>query len=137
MDTTPWSAETVEAWITSMEEREILLVLRTPQSTIHGWGAIKSYSARAGYRTTGEISLYLDPQDCGKGLGCPLMKALIHHAQDAGIHHIVAKTFASNTHSRQFHETHGFELVGIQKEVGQISGKWQDIAIYQLILSKS
>ena len=136
MELTPWSAETVKTWMTSMGGREILLVLRSPQSTLHGWGSIKSYSAREGYQTTGEISLYLDSQDCGKGLGAPLMKALIHHARDHGIHHIVAKTFASNTRSRQFHETHGFELVGIQKEVGQIAEKWQDIALYQLILSR-
>ncbi len=135
MDSIPWSAETVEAWMGSMEDREILLVLRSPRSGLHGWGAIKSYSPRAGYRTTGEISLYLDPEDRGRGLGDLLIQALIQQAREAGIHHVVSKTFASNLRSREFHETHGFELVGVQKEVGQIDGNWQDVAIYQLILS--
>ena len=80
------------------------------------------------------MSLYLDPKDCGQGLGGPLMDALIRHSQDAGVHHIVAKNIASNTRSRHFHEAHGFELVGIQKEVGIIAEEWQDVAIYQLIL---
>ena len=137
MDSTPWSAETVATWMASMGDRECLLVLRSEPSSIYGWGAIKSYSPRAGYRTTCEISLYLDSEECGKGFGDHLLEALIHHAREAGIHHIVAKTLASNVRSRQFHEIHGFELVGVQKEVGRIAGQWQDVAIYQLLLPEN
>ena len=136
MDSSPWSTEAVKNWMAALEERECLLVLRSQPSSIHGWGTLKSYSTRAGYRTTCEISLYLDPEDCGKGFGDFLMSALIKHGQEAGVHHIVAKNLASNSRSRGFHEAHGFELVGIQKEVGLIDGDWQDVAIYQLILPR-
>ncbi|ABW25781.1 GNAT family N-acetyltransferase [Acaryochloris marina] len=41
---------------------------------------------------------------------------------------------ATNDVSFAFHNGFGFEMVGVQKEVGHVADRWQDVAIMQLIL---
>ena len=38
---------------------------------------------------------------------------------------------ADNQRSIAFHRRYGYELVGIQKEIGHMEGKWTDVAILQ------
>ena len=49
-------------------------------------------------------------------------------------HHVVTKIWASNLGSIRFHQRFGFEMVGVQKEVGYLGGAWRDVAIMQCIL---
>jgi phosphinothricin acetyltransferase len=56
------------------------------------------------------------------------------HCRRFGYHHIVAKILADNQTSINLHEKFGFALVGVQREVGRLAGRWRDVAIYQLIL---
>jgi L-amino acid N-acyltransferase len=113
--------------------RESLLVLEDGDQVL-GWGSVKQYSDRSGYRFCCETSIYLEQRSRGQGLGRILQQALIQTAAALGYHHIVLKIVASNQGSIRFHERFGFELVGIQKEIGFTQGRWQDVAIMQLIL---
>lgn len=68
---------------------------------------------------------------------CALLKrALIEQARALGYHHLVAKVFADNAASLASNRRCGFELVGVQREVGIKQGKRQDVAILQLILGE-
>ncbi len=57
----------------------------------------------------------------------------IEKVQAFGYHHVVAKILVTNPQSIKFHQRFGFEMVGIQKEIGYYRGKWLDVAIMQLI----
>ncbi len=57
------------------------------------------------------------------------------HCRDCGIHHAVAKVIADNSRSMAFHQRFGYELVGIQKAIGHMNGKWTDVAILQKIFA--
>ena len=127
------SASSFEAQLRAFHEREVMLVVET-DSGVQGWGVVKRYSDRHGYRVTCETSIYLRRSATGKGLGKLLQAGLMERARGFGYHHIVAKIWASNSGSIRFHQSFGYELVGVQKEVGFLDGKWLDVAILQCLL---
>lgn len=133
MDTEPATADSFRERIRQLQERERLYcVLR--ESHIVGWGTIKLYSPKAGYRFAGETSVFLDPVQRGQGVGRPFKQFLIDQARALGYHHLVARIFADNAVSIHYNQQLGYEWVGIQREVGYIDGEWKDVAIMQLIL---
>ena len=115
-----------EAWLVAQQEHRI-----------RGWASARWYSLRHGYRWTMETAIYLEPGAIGKGIANALQQCLEQHCREHRIHHLVAKIIANNQRSMAFHYRHGYELVGIQKEIGHMQGNWQDVAILQKLLPES
>ena len=128
------NADTFRERLAGLGEREALLVVTDPE--VVGWGIVKQYSDRLGYRVTGETSIYLDRGLRGRGYGSNLQQALMERCAAFGYHHIVARIWATNQGSIAFHQKFGYQLVGIQKEVGFLAGQWRDVAIMQCLLSE-
>jgi L-amino acid N-acyltransferase YncA len=103
-------------------------------SQVVGFAALSPYKERAAYRTTVENSVYVSRDHGGRGVGAALMTHLISLARDSGFHAIVARIEASSEASRGLHAACGFELVGIEREVGRKFNRWLDVAIMQLML---
>lgn len=114
-------------------DREALLVIEDGD-VLHGFGVVKKYSDRIGYRVACETSIYLCRDVTGKGHGSKLQRALMEKVREFRYHHVVTKIWASNLGSIRFHQRFGFEMVGVQKEVGYLGGAWRDVAIMQCIL---
>ncbi|NEP56552.1 MAG: N-acetyltransferase [Symploca sp. SIO2G7] len=133
MDSQPFTAENIQAIIHKMHSREALFVAEIAQRVI-GWGIIKRYSDRIGYQVCCETSIYLTFSETGKGYGNILQKMLMDKVADYGYHHIVAKILGANQGSIRFHQKFGFEIVGIQKEIGLVNGTWHDVVIMQCLL---
>lgn len=98
-----------------------------------GWVSARRYSTRHGYRHCCETAIYVMPEACGQGISQELQSRIEQHCRDSGIHHIVARIIADNERSMAFHRRFGFELVGVQKEIGHMDGRWVDVAILQKI----
>ena len=60
--------------------------------------------------------------------------ALIERCKTYGYHHLLARIFADNEASIEYNRRFGYELVGVQREIGFKDGHWQDVAILQLVL---
>lgn len=133
MDTIAKTASYYEAFIRNKEEGEELWILEIDHLVI-AWGVIKLYSPKLGYRYTAETSVYLDKNHLNQGRGTRLKLHLINRCRDIGYHHLLARIFASNQTSISYNQKLGYEIVGIQKEVGYVNGHWQDVVIMQLIL---
>lgn len=129
----PVTAGDIAAEIDRFGAREGYLVLDV-EGTVVGWGVLKRYSARTGYRFAGETSVYLRRDRRGRGYGTRLQRALLELARRHGYHHLVAKIWASNAASIAMHEKLGFEVVGVQREIGWVGGRWRDVAILQCLL---
>ena len=130
-DNQPWttgetsvrlSEETPNGWFVAEDELDIL-----------GWASVRRYSARFGYRFTCESAIYLDPIAVGCGIGDRLQARIEEHCAQHTIHHAVARIAADNGRSIAFHRRHGYEMVGIQKEIGRINDRWVDVAIMQKV----
>lgn len=135
MDGQAYTAKTIQAIVQKMGQREALFVGEMLDRVI-GWGIIKRYSDRIGYQLCCETSIYLAFSETGKGYGNSLQTALMEQVRAYGYHHIVAKILAPNQGSIRFHQRFGFEIVGIQKEIGFINDTWYDVVIMQCILPK-
>ena len=131
-DEVHWDESSVSEMVAGYNDKERLLVLE--DGGIKGFGIIKKYSDRPGYRHTCETAVYLKREEVGKGYGTALKQEIIEECKELGHHHLVAKIFSENERSIKYNEKLGYEIVGRQKEVGIKNGKWVDITIMQLIL---
>lgn len=99
-----------------------------------GFGALSPYKERAAYRTTVEDSVYVRRDATGQGIGGLLLESLLDLAADSGFHSVIARIEASGAASRALHERHGFELVGIEREVARKFNRWLDVVVMQCLL---
>ncbi len=146
MDGVDKTAQDIRSWLAAFSKRETILVFEQPQheqppesaspgsGKIVGWGIIKRYSDRHGYRFACETAVYLRRDQVGRGLGTRMKHALIDRCKLYGYHHLVAKIFADNKASIGYNLKLGYEQVGVQREIGWKNGQWKDVAILQLIL---
>ncbi|NND97308.1 MAG: N-acetyltransferase [Pirellulaceae bacterium] len=100
---------------------------------ILGWASARRFSDRHGYLHACETAIYLDPDAIGRSVADLLQQQIEFHCREHGFHHAVAKIIASNQRSLAFHYRHGYELVGVQKEIGFVDNQWVDVAILQRI----
>jgi len=134
MDTVLKTGADIQALMQHFTPRETFLVLEH-EALIQGWGIIKQYSDRPGYRPACETSVYLRRSARGRGYGSKIQVALLDQCRTFGYHHVVAKIWADNQVSLALHKKFGFTLVGVQREIGYLGGRWRDIAILQCILT--
>ncbi len=133
MDEDEKIAAEVRRQIEGFGPRETILVLEGG-ARILGWGIIKRYSDRPGYRFCCETSVYLRRDEVARGYGPRIKLALIERCRQYGYHHLVAKIFADNIRCIEYNLRLGYERVGIQREIGYKNGRWHDVAILQLVL---
>ncbi len=128
------TAEDIKSWIDAFDDRERLYILKRENKVV-GWGIIKKYSQRGGYSRTCETAVYLAEGETGKGYGSFIKKELIKICDSLNYHHLVAKILAPNKGSVEYNKKLGYEIVGVQKEVGFKNGHWVDIVIMQYIIN--
>lgn len=102
-----------------------------------GFAALSPYKERAAYRTTVEDSVYVSREHPRQGIGRALVEHIVGTARDSGFHVVMARIEASGVGSRALHASCGFELVGIEREIGRKFNRWHDVAIMQLMLGSS
>lgn len=142
MDQEPKSAGDVRRQLESFSDREAILLLERGEKVdpkgrrqnVLGWGIIKKYSDRTGYRFACETAVYLRRDLTGRGLGTRIKLALIERCRRFGYHHMVAKILAGNVASVEYNKKLGYEVVGTQRQIGYADGRWLDVVILQLIL---
>ena len=133
MEEDRYTEDDIKGWQDHFNDREQLYVVSI-DNRIVGWGIIKRYSDRSGYRYTAETAVYLTEHTIGKGIGSRFKQYIINQCRALDYHHLMAKIFNSNRRSIAYNLALGYEIVGIQKEVGFKRGKWEDVCIMQLIL---
>jgi len=99
-----------------------------------GFASFGPYRDRPAYATTVEDSVYVDAAARGLGTGRRLLEDLLDLAAGAGFHSIIARIVGENVPSIELHQRCGFELVGIEREVGRKHGKWLDVVELQRLL---
>jgi phosphinothricin acetyltransferase len=133
MDLAPRPAGYFAGVIASLGDRERFVVLER-EGELLGYGRIMAYSDRAGYRPAAETAVYLRRELRRQGLGSYLKRWVLEECRRLGYHHLVAKVYACNQASIEYNRRFGYELVGIQREIGWVGGRWEDVAIMQLVL---
>jgi len=135
METDSYTVATMASRITNLRPREAMLVLED-QDQINGWGTIRTYSDRAGYRFTCEIGLFIRDGLTGNGIGPLLLQAVIDRCNKIGYHHVHGKVWVNNKSSLSMLSKMGFKQIGIQPQVGFRNGEWVDVMIVALVLEE-
>lgn len=107
------------------------LVLKSNSGSIIGWAALSPVSKRPVYRGVAEISIYIDVNQAGQGLGKKLLTELIKQSESTGIWMLQAATFPENEASVRLHEKLGFRLVGRREKIAQQHGVWRDTILLE------
>jgi L-amino acid N-acyltransferase YncA len=110
--------------------REHRFVARWDDRVI-GWAAVSPVSERCVYGGVVEVSVYVDEQARGQGVGRLLLERLIASTEKAGIWTIQAGIFPENEASVRLHENMGFRYVGTREALGKMNGVWRDVLLFE------
>ena len=99
-----------------------------------GFGSLSPYRSRPAYSTSVEDSVYVHHEWRGRGVGRLVLEELLRLATSHGFHAVMARIVGSHDTSIALHRSCGFELVGIEREVGRKFGRWLDVALMEKLL---
>lgn len=136
-DLVPRTLEDQQRWLIARSGAFAAIVAvdeSAKDNPIAGFAALSPYKDRAAYSTTVEDSVYVAQAFARRGVGTALLTRLVDIARSSGFHTVIARIEASGMTSRALHVKCGFELVGIERQVGRKFGRWLDIAVMQLLL---
>ncbi|VBB05338.1 acyl-coa n-acyltransferase [Lucifera butyrica] len=100
-------------------------------NVVAGWVAIAPVSARTAYAGVAEVSLYVDLNHSGKGIGKLLMERVIESSEKNNIWTLSSSVFPENTASLKIHQQCGFRQVGIRERIACLDGIWRDTVIME------
>lgn len=103
-------------------------------SEIVGYAYATPFHARAAYRWSVEVSIYLAQEWQRRGIGRALLGELLDRLQTRGYVNAFAGTTLPNGASIGLFESFGFERIALQKDVGFKLGAWHDVGWWQLQL---
>lgn len=96
---------------------------------ICGWLSLSSFYGRPAYHATAEISVYLDPNCRGQGLGTQFVHYALDHCSEFGIKTVFAFIFGHNQPSLRLFEHFGFEKWGVYPRVAELDGVERDLVV--------
>jgi phosphinothricin acetyltransferase len=136
-DLVPRTLEDQQQWIAERNGAFAAIVAVEPEALggeVVGFGSLSPYKERAAYRTSVEDSVYVRRDRHGLGIGKLIVSELLRIAAASGFHAVFARISAASDASIALHKSCGFELVGIEREVGRKFNRWLDVAIMQALL---
>ncbi len=136
LDLVPRTVSEQEQWIRDRSGGLAVLVAEGDDTAggVVGFAALSFYRDRPGYRTSVEDSIYIAPGQQGTGVGSKLLGQLVETAALQGFHAMFARVVGPQEASVALHQRHGFELIGVEREVARKFGRWHDVALLQRLL---
>ncbi len=106
-------------------------IVATAAGPVLGWAALSPVSSRVCYAGVAEVSIYVAAAERGKGVGRPLLAALVGESERAGFWTLQAGIFPENAASLALHQRCGFRIVGRRERIGQLHGRWRDVVLLE------
>ena len=104
---------------------------------ILGYAYADKAFARMAYAWDADMSIYLDMEARGKGIGVRLYGCLEEIMRNYGYHNLYALITGENAPSVAFHERRGYDRLGTLEKSGWKFGKWLDVYWYGLRLREA
>ena len=133
-DYQPRSTELQRQWFEAKQAQRLPVLVAHEGETVVGFGSFGPFRPWTAYQYTVENSLYVDRAHRRKGAGAALLDSLLHAAQMAGYHAMVAGIDATNEASLALHRKAGFQPVAHFREVGWKFERWLDLVFMERIL---
>ncbi|MHB8661518.1 MAG: GNAT family N-acetyltransferase [Acidimicrobiales bacterium] len=133
-DMVPRTADEQRQWMEGHSGAHPVLVAADDSDAVVGFASLSAYRSRPAYSTTVEDSVYVHVDHRARGVGRLLLGDLVDLAAVGGFHAVMARIVGTHEASIRLHQACGFELVGIEREVGRKFGQWLDVALMQRLL---
>jgi phosphinothricin acetyltransferase len=133
LDLVPRSRSAQEAWMSGHSGVYPVLVADSG-GVVAGFSSLSAYRPRPGYATAVEDSFYVAEGYRGQGVGRLLLNGAAEAALSHGFHSVIGRIVTEQSASIALHKACGFEIIGIEREVGRKFGRWLDVALAQRML---
>lgn len=135
-DLVPRTAEAQREWLAARSGAHAVLVAVDGDGTVCGFGSLSPWRDRPAYSTSVEDSVYVHRDHHGRGVGRALLTELLATATRHGFHAVMARIVGGHEASIALHTACGFEVVGVEKEIGRKFGRWLDVVLMERLLQE-
>ena len=132
----PVSQEEIEKRIAAITPAYPYLIYEM-DGEILGYAYANRWKERSAYRYVAEVTVYIDKDHLGKGIGRELLKALLDESKKRGFHALMAVIALPNEASVRLHEEFGFKKAAHFTEVGYKQDRWIDVGYWELLLDQA
>ena len=123
-DTEPVTVESRQKWFDEHSPtRRPLWVIEDDSKAIIGWVSFQSFYGRPAYDSTVEISIYLDPDQRGRGVGKEVLRYCLEKAPHFGIRTLLGFIFSHNEPSLKLFRHFGFEDWANLPNIAELDGQ--------------
>jgi phosphinothricin acetyltransferase len=133
-DLEPVTVESRLAWFREHDPRSRPIWVLECEGKAIAWISLNSFYGRPAYQATAEVSLYVEPQHQGRGIGSKLLSTMIRSAPQFGINTLLGFVFAHNHPSLHLCKKVGFKQWGFLPQVAEMDGQRRDLVILGLQL---
>ncbi|MGD0311023.1 MAG: N-acetyltransferase family protein [Acidimicrobiales bacterium] len=133
-DLVPRTPEEQQDWMAEHRGPHPAVVAVDDEDLILGFGSLSMFRNRPAYATTVENSVYVGASRRGVGVGRALLDELVVLAGQHGFHTVIARVGGGNEASIALHLACGFQMVGVEREVGRKFNRWLDVSVLQRLL---
>ncbi len=113
------------------------LAVEDDAGTVAGYAYASRFREREAYRHTAEVTIYLDRDRTGAGLGAPLFAELLDRLRKMDTVALIGAIALPNDASVRLHEKFGFRKVAHLEKVGYKLGNWIDVGYWQLLIRET
>ena len=132
-ETEALSADQMAERLRKLGEKYPWLVMEV-NGDVAGYAYAGPHHERAAYRWATNVSVYVDDQYRRSGIGRRLYESLFNVLRLQGFVQAIAGITLPNDPSVGLHESLGFKLVGVYRNIGHKMGSWRDVGWWQLTL---
>ncbi|MDE0652511.1 MAG: GNAT family N-acetyltransferase [bacterium] len=111
------------------------VIVAVSDGEVVGFASLSPYRPRPAYNTSVESSVFVRRDHLRRGIGRALLEHLVGLAAEVGFHSMIARIAGANEASVRLHAECGFELVGVERQVGRKFGRWLDCTVMQRLLN--
>ena len=131
---TPITAMDMGTRLGETSSQELPWLVAQTDAGVQGYACASRWKGRCAYRHSVEVTVYIEHEATGHGLGTQLYAALFGELARSDCHVAIGGITLPNAASVALHEKVGMRKVAHFSEVGYKFGRWQDVGYWQLVL---
>jgi phosphinothricin acetyltransferase len=131
----PVAAEDMAARMDAVRAASLPWIVSESAGRILGYAYATKWKDRIGYRHATEVTVYLDLEAGGRGLGTALYGRLFPMLDERKVHAALGGIALPNPASIALHEKFGMKKVAHLEEIGIKFGTWIDVGYWQRTFS--
>ncbi|MFE6796133.1 GNAT family N-acetyltransferase [Paenibacillus chitinolyticus] len=128
-DLEPVTVHSRENWFAEHNPETRPIWVLEKDGKIWGWLSFQSFYGRPAYNGTAEVSIYLNEECRGRGLGRYLLEKAIAACPELGIKTVLGFIFGHNAHSLALFDRYGFAKWAELPRIAELDGIERDLII--------